>query len=265
MENINEPKEIEIVEDPKNIITPENQIDYAQRTARLLTDIVSKHDWAIAIDKTKPNKKYLQFEAWQTLGKFWGYTVKVESTEFVNLGVMTVKDSYWTKDSAGRSKKIEEETEVSVRGYNAKAIILDKNGTVIGGAEGSCLTDEKTWRDRQLFALKSMAQTRACSRAYRQILAWVAVLAGYEATPAEEVTDEMRNKSTGNSNGYTQKQTNTYKPNTGELPKYPVSRSQLTTLEAMLEAGVITQEDYDYVIESNDYYRAKNLINSKNE
>jgi hypothetical protein len=32
-----------------------------------------------------------------------------------------------------------------------------------------------------------MAQTRASSKALRQAFAWVAVLAGYAATPAEEM------------------------------------------------------------------------------
>jgi len=32
-----------------------------------------------------------------------------------------------------------------------------------------------------------MAQTRACAKALRNVLAWVVVLAGYRATPAEEM------------------------------------------------------------------------------
>jgi len=34
-----------------------------------------------------------------------------------------------------------------------------------------------------------MAQTRAGAKALRNVLAWVAVLAGYKPTPAEEITD----------------------------------------------------------------------------
>src|SRR3990167_1775382 len=39
-----------------------------------------------------------------------------------------------------------------------------------------------------LFQLRSMAQTRACAKAYRNVLAWVVVLAGFKPTPAEEMT-----------------------------------------------------------------------------
>ena len=37
------------------------------------------------------------------------------------------------------------------------------------------------------FQLRSMAQTRACAKAFRNVLAWVVVLAGYKPTPAEEM------------------------------------------------------------------------------
>ena len=41
---------------------------------------------------------------------------------------------------------------------------------------------------KPLFQLKSMAQTRACSKVLRQVFAWIVVLAGYRPTPAEEMT-----------------------------------------------------------------------------
>jgi len=37
------------------------------------------------------------------------------------------------------------------------------------------------------FQLASMAQTRACAKVLRNVLAWVVVLAGYKPTPAEEL------------------------------------------------------------------------------
>jgi len=38
-----------------------------------------------------------------------------------------------------------------------------------------------------------MAQTRACAKALRNVLAWVVVLAGYRPTPAEEMHDAGNN------------------------------------------------------------------------
>jgi hypothetical protein len=69
-----------------------------------------------------------------------------------------------------------------------------------------CLNDEERWSTRPkyewqdgkrirmgeeivpLFQLRSMAQTRACAKALRNVFAWVVVLAGYKPTPAEEMT-----------------------------------------------------------------------------
>jgi hypothetical protein len=58
---------------------------------------------------------------------------------------------------------------------------------VISAAESICTRSERTWKERDEYAIKSMAQTRACAKALRNVLAWVAVLAGFEGTPAEEI------------------------------------------------------------------------------
>jgi hypothetical protein len=49
------------------------------------------------------------------------------------------------------------------------------------------MDDESKWSDKPLYQLRSMAQTRAQAKALRGVLAWVAVLAGYNPTPAEEM------------------------------------------------------------------------------
>lgn len=81
-------------------------------------------------------------------------------------------------------------------------------GQVIASAEGMCTTDEPDWAVRpkyewrngkrekvgvtlvSSFQRRSMAQTRACSKAIRLALGWVLGLAGYEATAAEEMTGD---------------------------------------------------------------------------
>ena len=50
--------------------------------------------------------------------------------------------------------------------------------------------DESNWSSKPLFQLKSMAQTRACAKALRNVLAWVVVLAGYTPAPAEEMESD---------------------------------------------------------------------------
>ncbi|GIU74788.1 MAG: hypothetical protein KatS3mg004_1875 [Bryobacteraceae bacterium] len=82
------------------------------------------------------------------------------------------------------------------------------SGQVIAVGDGMCTRDEPTWDIRPKYQWingkrekigeepvtshqrRSMAQTRACSKALRLALGWVLGLAGYEATAAEEMPDE---------------------------------------------------------------------------
>src|SRR6185437_14382005 len=65
---------------------------------------------------------------------------------------------------------------------------------VISSAEAMCLNDEPNWKSKPMFQLKSMAQTRACAKALRNVLAWVVVLAGYAPTPAEEMDSSQESQ-----------------------------------------------------------------------
>jgi len=73
------------------------------------------------------------------------------------------------------------------KGWEARVEARTRDGAVVGAAEAMCTTDEGTWKNRDSYALRSMAQTRATSKALRQPLGFVMQLAGFEATPAEEM------------------------------------------------------------------------------
>lgn len=68
--------------------------------------------------------------------------------------------------------------------------IRTSDGAVIGQASHSCGPDEKDWSGRSRAARRSMAQTRATGKVMRLLFSWVMQLAGYAATPMEEVTEE---------------------------------------------------------------------------
>jgi hypothetical protein len=74
-------------------------------------------------------------------------------------------------------------------GWEARAEVITADGRVIGAGEAMCLRSERGWAGRDSYALRSMAQTRATSRALRSVLAFVMTLSGVEATPAEEISD----------------------------------------------------------------------------
>jgi hypothetical protein len=50
-----------------------------------------------------------------------------------------------------------------------------------------CSRAEEKWSRRDDYAVRSMAETRAESRAYRRAIGWIVHMAGYSPTPAEEM------------------------------------------------------------------------------
>lgn len=72
-------------------------------------------------------------------------------------------------------------------GWQARVEARTINGQIVGAATASCMRSESNWASRDEYALESMAQTRATSKALRLPLGFVIVLAGYDATPAEEL------------------------------------------------------------------------------
>ncbi len=75
-------------------------------------------------------------------------------------------------------------------GWEARVEARTLAGQLVGASEAECLRSERSWRDRDDYALRSMAQTRATSKALRQPLGFVMSLAGLEATPAEEMVEQ---------------------------------------------------------------------------
>ena len=130
----------------------------AKKAADALRDVIANKKRPVIFN----GEQYLEFEDWQTIGRFYGVTVKIAATRPVNFG--------------------------DVIGFEAEAIVLHTgSGREVSRAEAMCLNDERNWKDKPLFQLRSMAQTRAGSKALRNVLAWVVVLAGYKPTPAEEM------------------------------------------------------------------------------
>ena len=75
-----------------------------------------------------------------------------------------------------------------VLGYQATVEARTMTGNVVGRADAECTRDENDkWRNAPSFQLRSMAITRASSKALRMPLGFVMKLAGYETTPAEEM------------------------------------------------------------------------------
>lgn len=146
-------------EEPAQAVTlfgtndPGKVIEAATAAAKPLADVVRKQKLTATIS----GREHVRVEGWTLLGSM--------------LGVFPV--CVWTR-------KLDD-------GWEARVEARTRAGEVVGAAEAECLRSERTWKDRDDYALRSMAQTRATSKALRQPLGFVMQLAGFDATPAEEM------------------------------------------------------------------------------
>ena len=199
---LEESRDLEVRRDPLDVL------EEARKAAKALKDVIDAKPKKVIFG----GETYLEFEDWQTVGRFYGITPRILSTAHVQFG--------------------------DVEGWEAKAEAYHvPTGRVVASAEAMCLNDEPNWSTRPAsswhyvkksggtseedpgkdeliwekgkdgknrpkkirmetiqpvprFQLRSMAQTRAGAKALRNALAWVVVLAGYRPTPAEEMTGE---------------------------------------------------------------------------
>lgn len=176
---------------------PAQVLDEARRAAVAIQDVIKNKPKPVVMN----GEQYLEYEDWQTVGRFYGITAEVEWTRYCEFG--------------------------GVRGFEARAVAKHAlSGRIVSAGESMCLNDEPRWSTRPkyewhdkldadgkkiwdakkgryqadrvqvgeeqvpLAQLRSMAQTRAAAKALRNVLAWVVVLAGYKSTPAEELQTE---------------------------------------------------------------------------
>jgi hypothetical protein len=75
-------------------------------------------------------------------------------------------------------------------GWEARVTARTRAGELVGAAESMCLRKETRWRTADDYAIRSMAATRATSKALRLPLGFVIELAGFDPTPADEIPDD---------------------------------------------------------------------------
>lgn len=141
---------------PVNLFRTEDPAEVIQRAtaiAEQLKDVLVKQN---LISNIK-GREHVRVEGWTLLGTMLGVFPVLEYT-----------------------RKIED-------GWEARVEARTLSGAVVGAAEAECLRSESTWKSRDDYALRSMAQTRATSKALRQPLGFVVSLAGFDPTPAEEM------------------------------------------------------------------------------
>jgi hypothetical protein len=144
-------------------------IDRARRVANMLKGIVTEKNLSVRLG----NSDHLKIEAWCACASMVGVA---PLTEWVH--------------------EVRHPTSGDLEGYEARVQVVQiATGQVVGAAEAGCFFEEtltrrdgstyERWTERH--AVKSMAQTRATSKAIGQVLRWIPVLAGFSGTPYEEM------------------------------------------------------------------------------
>ena len=149
-------------------ITPEmyaEALEGAAAKAKLFTSIVEDNRLYVEMR----GRKFLTVEAWLTIAEGYGYTADIE----------------WSRPVEGG-------------GWEARAVVKNTFGEAVAHAEAECATrGDGEWQGRASFQQRSMAQTRAISKALAAKLRWVVVLAKYSPTPADEMLREERPQDEG--------------------------------------------------------------------
>jgi len=196
---------------PANLFGAENAVAVVEKAgavASALKDVVRKQGLISKIS----GKEYPRCEAWTLLGTM--------------LGIFPVLQ--WTR-------KLDD-------GWEARVEAKTRDGAIVGAAEAQCLRGEKNWSNRDDFALRSMAQTRATAKALRMPLGFVMTLAGYEATPAEEMafTQEppQNARQTAPAASKAPEPTKA-KPKPSEAPQMPTEATRKWALGEIEKAGLM--------------------------
>lgn len=198
-----EASNLAVVRDPIAVL------EEARTAARALKDVIAQKEKPFFLN----GEQYLEFEDWQTVASFFGCTAKVIATEYVDFGTaqgfvahavtlnaqgreISAADSMclndedkWSSRSAYEWHYVKKSGGTSLTDPGPGELIWEPNPDKPGGNRPKKVRIKVGEVKVPFFQLRSMAQTRACSKTLRNVFAWVVVLAGYKPTPAEEMTD----------------------------------------------------------------------------
>lgn len=136
--------------------SPKDMVTKATEMADALAEIINRQN----LFKVISGRKYVMVEGWTTLGAMMGIVPVEEYCQPLPEGA----------------------------GFEAKVkLIRASDGGTVGAASAECARAENNWKDRDSYAVRSMSITRATGKAYRLSFSWIMKLAGFEATPAEEM------------------------------------------------------------------------------
>ena len=146
------------------------KVAVATNVANVLAPLVRDQGLTVkGLNRSNKEAEYVMVEGWEVLGTFLGIAPVTTIIEDI-------------KNDKGR-----------IIGYKARATLYQNpivendeivGGTIIARAEAQA---DRSGFQKDLFAIASMAQTRALGKAYRMGLSWIMKMAGFEGTFAEDM------------------------------------------------------------------------------
>lgn len=198
---------------------PDVVIGDAKKVAKALMGVVSQKPKQLIFN----DKQYLEVDDWQVIGAFHGCAGEIEWTRPIHLestgangweAAAILKDRHGRVLSRAEAMCLDDEEKWSARPkYEWHYVTRDGRVTADDPGPDNIVWEpnpfkegkKRPQRQRVLvgtdpvpsFQLRSMAQTRALSKVHANVFRWVATLAGYQGTPAEELDVEERAKDAG--------------------------------------------------------------------
>lgn len=137
-------------------LRPAERVALMAEVSSVVKDVIEKQKWFTDIK----GKKHIRIEGWTFIGGLGACSAKTTHVEQID------------------------------GGWKAHAVVVRVDtGIEVGSAEQVCMKTESFGKGKADQALIGMASTRACSRALSTVFRHVVELAGYSATPSEEMLD----------------------------------------------------------------------------
>lgn len=152
-----EPEEVTALA-PTTLFANSDPVAILERSVQI-ADTLARFVRERKLTSTIQGREFVRMEGWTFLGSLLGvFPVCVETTQIEG-------------------------------GFEARVEAKTRDGAIVGAAVARCTRGEKTWSGRDDYALLSMAQTRATSKALRMPLGYIMQLAGFDPTPSEEMPE----------------------------------------------------------------------------
>jgi hypothetical protein len=180
------------------------ELDSVIKTQGLRTKIGSKRIVKPDGSSEWVDNFHIDIEAWQTLAAFLGLAaVPVWTRRVIDPATGTpervtyaVRREVYRKGTTKAAIKdgsavVERVETAEIDGYSWEARVeVYKDGALVSAGEAMVSRTEEAWRESDDHACRSMAQTRAASKAIAGVARWIVTLAGYQGTPNDDKPDD---------------------------------------------------------------------------